>query len=165
MIRRMLPALAAVALVALWVSPSFAGKVEVKGIHICCKQCVSAVEGVLGKVDGVSDAKADQAGKTATFTSKDAASTKAALSALTEAGFFGTVTEDGKEVKVEVASPKKGDKADEITLKNVHVCCNQCKKALTGMFKEQKVEFPGKNDIKIIGKDLDKAEIVETLRK
>ena len=30
-----------------------AGKVEVKGPHICCKQCVTIAKGILAKVDGV----------------------------------------------------------------------------------------------------------------
>lgn len=162
--QRVLATLVAVAFLAFTTGTAFAGKVEVKGVHICCNNCIKAIGEVLGKVDGVSDAKCDKATMTVTFTGKDEKATKAALEGLFNAGFFGKATEDDKEVKVEVAAPKKGEKADEITVKGVHVCCQQCKTALTKLYNEAKVEFPAKNTITIKGKDLDKASVIESLR-
>jgi hypothetical protein len=101
-----------------------------------------------------------------TFTAADEKAVKAGLHALHVGGLFGEATSDGKEIKVK--APKKGDKADEITLKKVHVCCGACKKALTKLFEGSTVSFSGKGsvqDITISGKDLDKGEALETLRK
>lgn len=156
---------AAVALLAAFSQQAQAGKVEIKGVHLCCPQCVKGVGDVLGKVDGVSDAKCDRPTKTVTFTSKNAEATEKALQGLCAAGFYGTATDDGKEVKVTLKTPKAGDKADDVTVKDVHLCCNQCKNQAKDLFKDAKVEFPGKNEMKISGKDLDKAKVLETLRK
>jgi len=149
-------------------SPAQAGKVEVKDVHLCCPQCVKNVAGVLAKVDGVSGAKCDQKAKTVTFTTKDDKVTTAALKGLIEAGFFGAATDDGKEVKVEVAAPKAGEKADEVTVKSVHVCCKACQNAIGDLFKDAKVTYSGTGamkDVKIAGKDLEKAKVLVTLQK
>src|SRR5262249_17352244 len=78
---------------------------------------------------------------------------------------YGAATDDGKEAKIELASPKKGDKADEITVKDIHLCCPQCKNAVKALFKDATVEFPEKNQAKITAKGLDKSEVMDTLRK
>jgi hypothetical protein len=48
-----------------------AGKVEVKGVHLCCPQCQKGVGAALSKVDGVANAKCDTTTKVVTFTAKD----------------------------------------------------------------------------------------------
>ncbi|MCI0455956.1 MAG: heavy-metal-associated domain-containing protein [Gemmataceae bacterium] len=162
---------AAVALAFLGAGLAQAGKVEVKGVHLCCGQCVKAVAKVLSTAKGVSDAKCDRPSNTVTFTAQDSASAAAAVKALLDEGFFGNASEDGKAIRVEVTSPAKGDKAGEVTVKQVHVCCNQCRKMITALFKDVKVEFPDfvasrvLNEVKVTGKDLDKAEVLQTLRK
>ncbi len=143
-----------------------AGKVEVKGVHLCCGQCVKGVAGALKGVDGVTDAKCDQKGKTVTFTTKDDKTTAAALKALSDAGYFGDATDDGKAVKFDVA--KADGKANDVTIKSVHVCCKQCENAINALFKDSKVSISGdgaKKDVKVSGKDLDKAKVQETLHK
>jgi copper chaperone CopZ len=145
-----------------------AGKVEVKGVHLCCGMCVKGVAGALKGVDGVADAKCDQKGKTVTFTTKDDKTTTAALKALTDAGYFGEATDDGKAVKLDVVSPKPGEKANDVTVKGVHVCCKQCQDALNGIFKDSKVSYSGtgaQKEIKVSGKDLEKAKVLEALHK
>jgi copper chaperone CopZ len=156
---------AALAGVAFGAGQLQAGKVEIKGVHICCPACAKAIGATLKDVEGVSDAKCDQKTKTVTFTTKDEKTTAAALKALMEAGFYGTATEDGKELKSEAPTPKKGEKADEVTVTKVHVCCGACKKAISALFKDAKVDFPAAGDVKVSGKGLDKAEVLETLRK
>jgi copper chaperone CopZ len=158
-------AVATAVLAAFAAAPAQAGKVEVKGLHICCGQCEKGITSILAKVDGVSEAKADKATKTATFTTKDDKTTTAALAALVEGGFYGTATDDGKEVKIEAPSAKKGDKADEVTITNVHVCCGQCKTALKGLFKDATVDFPDKTSVKVTGSGIDKGEALEALNK
>src|SRR5262249_38133968 len=99
------------------------GAVEIKGPHICCKQCVKIASGILGKVEGVSDAKADVASKTITFTAKDEKAAKAGVKAIIDGGFFGKATLAGKDLTVDAVTPKKGSKADMVSVKDVHVCC------------------------------------------
>lgn len=145
-----------------------AGKVEVKGVHLCCGQCVKGVAAALKGVDGVADAKCDQKGKTVTFSTKDDKTTTAALKALTDAGYFGEATDDGKAVKLDVASPKAGEKANDVTVKGVHVCCKQCQDGINAIFKDAKVSYSGtgaKKDVKVSGKDLEKAKVLEALHK
>jgi mercuric ion binding protein len=158
-------AVATAILAAFAAAPAQAGKVEMKALHICCGQCEKAITSILGKIDGVSEAKADKATKTATFTTKDDKTTTAALAALVEGGYYGTATDDGKEVKVEAPTAKKGDKADEVTITNVHVCCPQCQKAITALFKDAKCAFPDKTSVKVTGSGVDKGEALEALNK
>jgi copper chaperone CopZ len=157
-----------VAIVALVTAAGFAGagKVEVKNVHLCCGMCVKGVGGALKSVDGVESPKCDQKAKTVTFTTKDAKTTAAALKALTDAGYFGAATDDGKEVKLDAG--KAEGKADAVTVKGVHVCCPMCQKAIDGLFKDAKVSYTGKEaskEVKISGKGLEKAKVLETLQK
>ena len=143
-----------------------AGKVEVKNVHLCCGMCVKGVAAALKTVDGVADAKCDQKGKTVTFTTKDTKVTAAALKALVDAGYYGAATDDGKDVKLD--TPKADDKADDVTVKGVHVCCKMCQTAINDLFKDAKVSYTGKDatkEVKISGKGLDKAKVLETLQK
>jgi copper chaperone CopZ len=159
---------AAVVSAGIWTVPVQAGKVEMSGVHLCCKRCVTIATEALTKVDGISDVKCDQKAKTVTFTSKDAKGTEAGIKALLAAGYYGKVTDDGKGVAVETPAPKKGDKADEITVKDIHICCGQCERAITALFKDAKVTFSGtgsQKDIKLSGKGLEKAAVLETLQK
>jgi len=166
--RRLFVTLAAVVLGFLCSDTARADKVEVKGVHLCCAQCVTNVANTLKKVEGVTDAKCDRAAKTVSFTAKDDKVATAAVKALADAGFYGAATDDGKEIKIELASPKKGEKADAVTVEHIHVCCGQCKRMIEGIFKDTKVEVTGTGPIKtvtITGKELDKAEVLEALRK
>ncbi len=158
----------AIGAAALSAAPVQAGKVEVTGVHLCCKRCVTAVTATLEKVDGVTDAACEPNKKTVTFTTKSPTATAAAIKALLAAGFYGKVLEDGKPVTVEAPGPKKGEKADEVTIKEVHVCCGSCQKAISALFKGPKVTFSGtglQREVKVTGKDLDKASVLETLEK
>jgi mercuric ion binding protein len=145
-----------------------AGKVEVKDVHLCCGMCVKGVGEALKKVDGVTGAKCDQKGKTVTFTTKDEKTTAAALKALVDAGYFGAATDDGKAVKLDVTAPKAGEKADDVIVKGVHVCCKQCQTTIDKLFKDSKVSYSGDGaikEVKVSGKGLEKAAIQEALQK
>jgi copper chaperone CopZ len=131
----------ALVLVVLRAGPALADKVVVKGPHICCAQCVRIAEGLLNKVEGVSEAKADIATKTVSFTATDEKAVKAGVHALVDGGFFGVATSDGKEV--EIAVPRPGGKSLTVVVTKVHVCCNGCEKAITQLFPFSKVSFEG----------------------
>jgi len=159
---------AALAIGALVVAQAAADSVEVKGPHICCKQCVGAVGKILGGVDGVSDAKCDVATKTVTFTAKDEAAAKAGVNALIKGGFAGKATRDGKEMKVNLPAVAKGDKVETVTVKDVHVCCGMCQKAINGLFKDSKVKYEGtgaQRTVIVTGGDLYRGSVMEALRK
>lgn len=158
--------LAGVALFGLAAGTALAEKVEIKGPHICCKQCINIAEGLLKKVDGVSEAKADQKGKTISFTAANEAAAKAGLKAILDGGFFGTATCDGKELKADL--PKGDGKANSVTVEKVHVCCGQCVNAVNAIFKGSKVTIEGKGaqrDVRVEGTDLERSAVLETLRK
>ncbi|HVS39117.1 MAG TPA: hypothetical protein VMS17_26395 [Gemmataceae bacterium] len=154
---------AVIAAVAMGAGTAQAGKVEIKGAHVCCGNCVKAITGILAKVDGVSDPAAAKGGSI-TFTTKDDKTTTAALTALADGGFAGTATDDGKETKVDLGSAS--GKADEVTVTMTHICCGMCKAAIVGLFPDAKVSFASDNTTATLkGKDLDKAAVLESLHK
>jgi copper chaperone CopZ len=161
--RFLFPVILAVA--ALCASQATAEKVEVKGPHICCKQCVKIVGGILAKVDGVSDASCSIPDKTIAFTAKDEKAAKAGLKAILDGGFFGSATCDGKDLKVTVAGAQKG-KANTVTITDVHVCCGMCVTAVKGAVKTATFEGKGPQKTVIVsGTDLNPADVLDSLRK
>ena len=98
-------------------------KVELKGTHLCCGQCVRAVDGVLKKIDGVTG-KCDQKAGTVSITAKDDATAQKALDALAAAGFHGTT--DNKDLKIKDDSGATKGKVRSVTVEGVHNCCNSC---------------------------------------
>jgi len=160
--------LAGIAVAFLNVAVANADSIEVKGPHICCPQCVTAVNKILAKVDGVSDVKADQKTKTVTFTAKDAAAGKAGIQALITGGFSGKATSDGKAVDVNLPAVAKGDKVDSVTVKDVHVCCGACQKAINAVFKGSTVKYEGtgaQRTVTITGSELYRGAVIDALRK
>ncbi len=101
--------------------------VELKDTHLCCGQCVKAVETILGKVDGASGT-CDQKAGTVTITAKDVAAAQKAVDALTAGGFHGKV--EGKVVTVKDDSGVAKGKVSKLTLEGVHNCCGACTKAI-----------------------------------
>jgi len=162
--RRWVLTVAALLAAAAWgAGTAHAGKVEVKGAHICCPNCQKAIGAALKGVDGVGD-PACSVGGSITFTTKDDKTTSAALKALADAGFDGTATDDGKDAKFDL--PTATGKADTVTVSDTHVCCGKCQKAIQKLFPDAKsVEFPDKTTVTITGKDIDKATVLDALHK
>lgn len=155
---------------AILLSAGFASAsgVEVKGPHICCQQCIKIVGSILAKVDGVSDVSADIKTKSVKFTAKDSTAAQAGFKALLDGGFFGAATEDGKEIKLDIPAIKKGEKVAAITVKDVHVCCGQCQKAVNKTFESSKVTYEGtgaQRTVRIEGAGLERSAVLEALRK
>jgi copper chaperone CopZ len=138
-------------------------KVELKGVHLCCGQCVKAVGGILkdAGVEGTCDAKA----KTVTFTAKDDAAAQKALDALAAGGFCGETGND--KLKIKDDSGVTAGKVKSLTLTGVHNCCGQCCKTIKETVK--KVEGvtgdtakPKETTFEVTG-DFDAAALVKAL--
>jgi hypothetical protein len=87
---------------------------------------------------------------------------------LIEGGFYGSGSLDGKELKSDVAAPARGAKSATVVVKDVHVCCGACQKAINGLFKDSKVSYEGpgpQRTVRIAGNNLDSGEVMEALRK
>jgi mercuric ion binding protein len=120
----------AIGTLMLTASTSFADdtKVELKGTHLCCPQCVRAVDSILKKVDGVTG-KCDQKLGTISITAKDDATAQKALDALAAGGFHGTT--ESKDLKIKEDSGVSKGKVKTLTVEGVHNCCNACNKSIT----------------------------------
>ena len=121
--------LIAVSLFTLAINGAMAAeaKVELKGTHLCCGQCVKAVGEILKKVDGCTGT-CDQKAGTVSITAKDDATAQKALDALAEGGFHGTT--DSKTLVVKEDSGVAKGKVKTLSLEGVHNCCGQCNKAI-----------------------------------
>lgn len=161
--QRFLAVTAVVVAASLVHGPVRAETVEIKGTHLCCTRCVTDAQNVLKKIDGVSDIKVDQKAKSVTFTAKDSKTATEGTSALLKAGYFGSITQDSKQVSLKPEAVE--GKANELTIKDTHICCGACKKAITALYPDAKVSFPETNVFKLEGKDLDKAKVMATLQK
>lgn len=114
--------------------PTDGAEVSVGNVHLCCASCVSGVEEALADVEGVSDVAADQNTKTIRFKAADDKAAEAGIKALAEHGFFGQAKLGSKKLAFPDNGAKKGEKANQIELEGVHLCCGACvtgaKKAL-----------------------------------
>lgn len=102
-------------------------KVELKGTHLCCGQCVAAVGGIIKGVEGAT-AACDQKTGNISITAKDDATAQKALDALAAGGFHGTT--DNKDLKIKDDSGVTKGKVKSLTLVGVHNCCGACNKAI-----------------------------------
>lgn len=107
-------------------APLTAGEVVVKGVHLCCPDCVSAVDEALGGVQGVSRVTADRDARQVTFTAADAKAAQAGINALAKAGFHGAASHGKDAVPFPASGARSGQKADRITLGGAHLCCSGC---------------------------------------
>lgn len=107
-------------------------KVEVKGVHLCCKACVNGVAKALTGVEGVK-AACDQKAKTVTLTAADDAAAQRGLDALAAAGYHGDTGSTALIIKKETNVPS--GKVKSITLSNLHNCCGACNKAIKSAVK------------------------------
>jgi len=136
-------------------------KCKAEGLHLCCKGCEQTVQDTLGAIKGVSDIACDRPAKTVTFKARSEKIADEAVSALVNAGFCFKVSVGDKAFSVSSKTPSLV--AGELVARNVHACCEQCEKAIEGLFKDAKVTFSGKGpqkDVTVTGKDLD-AEVIQ----
>jgi periplasmic mercuric ion binding protein len=139
-------------------------KVELKGTHLCCPQCVKAVDDILKKVDGASG-KGDQKTGTVAITAKDEATAQKALDALAAGGFHGTT--ESKDLKIKDDSGVAKGKVKMLTLEGVHNCCGACNRAIVAAVGKVKGvtgnTAKSKSDTFDVTGDFDAEELVKAL--
>jgi len=139
-------------------------KVELKGTHLCCGQCVTAVGNIVKKVEGAS-AKCDQKTGTVSITAKDDATAQSVLDAPAAGGFHGTT--DSKDLKIKDDSGVSKGKVKTLTLEGVHNCCGACNKAIVAAVGKVAGTAgntaKAKNDTFDVTGDFDAEELVKAL--
>jgi|SRR5579871_3111682 len=114
-----------------------ASDLAVKGVHLCCGQCVSLAKEALTGIDGVSDVNVDRSAKSITLKAADEKAAKAAIEKLADAGFHGAATLDTKEIAFPESGAKKGDKAKTVVISGVHLCCPACVEGVKTALKDR----------------------------
>jgi periplasmic mercuric ion binding protein len=106
-------------------------KVTVSDTHLCCGQCLRAVDATLKDMAGVKHTSSQQAKTIEIVADSDEAAQKA-IDALAAAGFYGKLSNDKLKFKPVVSAESNVTKLD---LAGIHNCCGQCttaiKKAIT----------------------------------
>jgi copper chaperone CopZ len=139
-------------------------KVELKGVHLCCGNCVKSVGTILKDVEGVK-AKCDQKAKTVTITAPDAKTAQKALDALAAGGFQGDTGQKDLAIKDDSGAVK--GKVKSVSVSGVHNCCGNCCKAIKETVKKvdgvkADTAKPKMNTFEVTG-DFDAAELVKAL--
>jgi copper chaperone CopZ len=139
-------------------------KVELKGVHLCCKACVKGVEKALQGMEGV-QAVCDQKQKTVTITATDNATAQKAVDALAAAGYHGETS--GQDVTIKDDSGAAPGKVNRVTVSGVHNCCVACCQAIKATVKKvdgvsKDTAKPRMNSFEVTG-DFDAAELVKAL--
>ena len=101
--------------------------VKLSDVHICCDSCVKGVQKAVADVKGIS-AVVSKEDETVSLTGADKATVQKAVDALVAAGFFGKSSE--ADIKVATVTGAKGHKVESLKIKDVHLCCGKCVKAV-----------------------------------
>ncbi|MEY5008869.1 MAG: hypothetical protein RLZZ253_8 [Verrucomicrobiota bacterium] len=101
--------------------------VQLSGVHLCCRSCVTGAEKAVSKVSGAT-ATVDSSAGTVLIKAPDAAAAQKAVNSLVDAGYYGTSA--GSTIKPKSASSAGSPKTSKLVLKEVHLCCGKCVKAV-----------------------------------
>src|SRR5437016_4526931 len=110
-------------------------KVTISDTHLCCGQCLRAVDATLKDIAGVKF-QSDQSAKTIEITADNDEAAQKAINALADAGFYGKLNKPDSSLKFK---PVQADDAvvEKLELSGIHNCCGQCtnsiKKAATSV--------------------------------
>lgn len=107
-------------------------KVELKGVHLCCGGCVTAVKDAVADISGAT-VVCDRPGKTISISAADEATVQKAIDAIAAAGYHGESS--SKDLKCKDDSGAKAGKVARIELTGVHNCCGGCNKAIKAALK------------------------------
>jgi copper chaperone CopZ len=110
-------------------------KVELKGTHLCCPQCVKTADGILKKIDGVTG-KCDSKTGAISITAKDDATAQKALDGLAAGGFHGDT--GSKTLVVKDDSGVKKETVKSLTITGIHNCCGSCNTSIKNTLKKVK---------------------------
>jgi copper chaperone CopZ len=139
-------------------------KVELKGVHLCCRACARAVGQALAPLEGVTGT-CDLPDKTVTITAPDDKTARMALAALAAAGFSGDTGR--KDLTMPADGGPPAGKVKSLTLTGVHNCCTSCCKAIKEAVKKVDgvtgdTARPKSDTFEVTG-DFDAAELVKAL--
>jgi len=98
---------------------------KISDVHLCCKKCVGLAEKAVATVHGAK-AVADMDAGTVTITASDKTTAQKAADALVAKGFFGT----SSDVTIDATTGAKDAKVKTIEIKDLHLCCDKCVKAV-----------------------------------
>ena len=102
-------------------------KVTISETHLCCGQCLRAVDATLKDMAGVTH-KSDQGAKSIEITADSDGNAQKAIDALAAAGFYGKLNNDKLKFKPVAADDASVEKLE---LTGIHNCCGQCTTAIT----------------------------------
>lgn len=105
-------------------------KVTLSGVHLCCGSCVKGV--AAATKDTGATVTADMETKKVVIVGKDEKEAKAAVDALSTAGFYGV--SDNKDIAMKPAEPTEG-KVKSMDF-STHNCCPKCTKAIDAVAKK-----------------------------
>ena len=138
-------------------------KVALTKTHLCCGQCVKAVEKVLetAKVKGT----VSQEESKVEFSAADDKAAQKVLDDLAAAGFHGVSSSE--QIKIKDDSGVKEGKVKSLTLKGIHNCCGSCnnsiKKAVKAVAGVTSDDAKPKSGTLTIKGDFDAAALVKAL--
>jgi len=138
-------------------------KVTVSDTHLCCGQCLRAVDSTLKDMAGVKH-KSSQEAKTIEITAESDAAAQKAIDALAAAGFYGKLDND----KVKYKPVATGDAAvQKLEVAGVHNCCGACtnaiKKAVTSVSGVTGTNVKAKEEAFAIEGNFKPADVVKAL--
>ncbi len=139
-------------------------KVTVKGVHLCCGACVSAVDAAVEEIEDL-DAECNRTDGTVTLTAPKIATIQEAINAIATAGYHGTPDND------KVSFPKlkeiPEEKVETLTFVGIHNCCGGCARAVTGALTEvdgvDEVEAEPRSETVVVTGDFLPAAAVKAL--
>ena len=109
--------------------------VTLSGVHMCCKGCVEAVEGIKENedikvvIDEEVEFSASRSDKTITIKAPSGKAAQGALKAVVAAGYYGE--SDHSALKIDEAKGKGSDFTTKtVQIRDVHLCCGSCVKAV-----------------------------------
>jgi copper chaperone CopZ len=138
-------------------------KVTISGTHLCCGQCLKAVDSTLKDMSGVKHTSSQQA-KTIEITAENDAAAQKAIDALAAAGFHGKLDSD----KVKFKSIDAGDATvEKLEVSGVHNCCGQCttaiKKAVTSVSGVTGTNIKNRDETFVVEGKFKPADLVKSL--
>ena len=141
--------------------------VKITDVHLCCGKCVNGVKKAVATVPDVS-AQIDQDDGNVTLTGPDTATVQKATDALTDAGYFGKTTDAG--IKISSETGAKGVKVSSLKLKDVHLCCGSCVKAVNTALAtvpgvKANTAVKGAKEFEVTGDDFNDADVMAALQK